>query len=105
MNRLRSLSWAFALAAAFAPATAQAMPFFNHFYNETGYFLDVDNPEGREYRCHVRYDLTYEENGKTRSQVVEDTLTVPAKWHGRLVSFPSTSQSILRTYRYDIHCD
>ena len=87
------------------PTAALAMPFFNHFYNESGYSLDVNNSEDRNYQCRTKYDLEYIENGKVRSQRIEQTLTVPAKWSGRLVSFPSTAQSVLKSYRYDIVCD
>ncbi|WP_333825089.1 hypothetical protein [Pinisolibacter sp.] len=92
-------------AIALLPTTAVAMPFFNHFYNESGYTLDVRNSEDRAYQCRTKYDLEYMEDGKIRAQHIDQTLTVPAKWSGRLVSFPSTTRSVLRTYRYDIVCD
>ena len=92
-------------AALLVPTAASAMPFFNHYYNESGYFIDVNNAEARGYQCRMKFDLVYDEAGKSRSQVVEQTVTIPAKWSGRIVAFPSTPQSILRSYRYDINCD
>ena len=100
MNRLLVFGAAF-----LAPVAASATPFFNHYYNETGYFIDVNNVEARKYECRMKFDLVWDENGKSRAQVVEQTVTIAPKWSGRLVAFPSTPQAILRSYRYDIVCD
>jgi len=86
------------------PTAATATPFLNHYYSEAGYFVDADNGEARDYVCRMRFDLVYEENGRSRSQVVEQSVTVPARWRGRIAAFPSTPQSILRSYRYDVSC-
>lgn len=87
------------------PTAASATPFFNHYYSEAGYFIDVNNVESRQYQCRMKFDLVYDENGKSRSQVIDQTVTIAAKWSGRIVALPSTPQSILRSYRYDITCD
>lgn len=100
MNRLLVFGVLFLM-----PTAAMAMPFFNHYYNEEGYFLEANNVEDRKYECKVKYDLEYFENGKIRPQVIEQTITIPAKWSGRAVSLPSTPQSVLRTYKYNILCN
>lgn len=87
------------------PTIVLAMPFFNHRYSEAGYFIDVNNAEDRPYRCRMRFDLVYDEAGRSRAEVVERAVTIAPRWSGRLVAFPSTPQSVLRSYRYDVSCD
>jgi hypothetical protein len=88
-----------------APSVAFATPFFNHLYSEAGYFLDANNVEARSYECKATFDFTIVENGVTRSQHVEQKLVVPPKWSGRLFSMPSTPQSFVRTFNYNISCN
>lgn len=100
MNRLLVFGALFLL-----PTAAMAMPFFNHYYNEEGYSLDANNTEDRKYECKMKYDLEYLENGKIRPQVIEQVITIAPKWSGRVVSLPSTPQSRLQTYKYNILCN
>ena len=87
------------------PSTAFAIPFFNHLYSDAGYFLDVNNVEERSYECKAIYDFTVTENGVTKSQHMEQKLVVPAKWSGRMIAMPSTPQSFVRTFNYNISCN
>lgn len=87
------------------PAAAFATPYFHHNYSEAGYFLDVNNAEERSYECKASYDFDITENGVTKSHHMDQTLVIPAKFSGRLISMASTPQSIVRTYRYNIFCN